>query len=102
MPWEVDEAMIRKMATYRVKKESLVAVIRAVREFVQAVQEQEPETVYTAYRAGGGTDFVHFMAFVDEEAEQLHRAAPYTKKFTDLLYPACETEPVFTELFVVQ
>lgn len=94
--------MIRKMASYRVKKENLVEVIRAAREFIQAVQEEEPETIYTAYRAGTGRDFVHFMAFIDEEAEQLHQAAPYTKKFTDLLYPACESEPVFTELFVIQ
>jgi quinol monooxygenase YgiN len=94
--------MLRKIARYRVKKENLVEIIQAVREFVTAVQDEEPETVYTAYRHGGGQDFIHFMAFSDEEAEKIHLIAPYTKKFFELLLPACEEEPVFTELFVIQ
>ena len=94
--------MIRKIVQYQVKKEKLNDVIQAVREFVEAVHDQEPETVYTAYRAGPGWDFVHFMAFPDEEAEILHQSAPYTLKLTDILSPACEQEPVYTELFVIQ
>lgn len=90
--------MIHKMVRYTVRPDQIEAVELAIREFVRAVAENEPETVYRAYRRGGSRAFVHFMAFPDAEAEDRHRGAPYTRSFVEELYPRCEKEPEFEEL----
>lgn len=90
--------MIHKMARFTVKPEQLGQVERVIREFVEAVDENEPDTIYRAYRRGDSRAFLHFMAFPDAEAEERHREAPYTHRFVEKLYPKCEMEPEFEVL----
>lgn len=90
--------MIHKIARYTVKHDQVDAAEEAVREFVRAVSENEPDTVYRAFRQVGTRAFLHVMAFPDERAEERHRTAPYTRSFVERLYPRCEAEPAFEEL----
>jgi quinol monooxygenase YgiN len=93
--------VIRKMAEYTVRDGELETVELAIREFVQAVCQYEPKTVYHAYRRQGEPRFVHFMAFPDAAAETRHAHAAYTQHFVELLYPRCEARPVFTDLEII-
>jgi quinol monooxygenase YgiN len=90
--------MIGIMATYRVRKDCVEEVGRAVREFIAAVRENEPFTTYHAYGVEDGVTFVHVMTFPDRESEEAHRTAPYTVEFTEVVYPCCVVEPEFTPL----
>ncbi len=93
--------MIQKTAEYRVDEDKLQLVEGAIREFVAAIAREEPQTYYAAYRSGDGADFIHFMAFPDASAEAFHRSAPHTLRFVEVLYPACEEQPRFTDLHSV-
>lgn len=90
--------MIHKMVRFTVAPDQIEATELAIRAFVRAVNENEPETLYRAYRRGDSRAFLHFMAFPDEEAEERHRNAPYTRSFVRELYPRCEKEPEFEEI----
>jgi quinol monooxygenase YgiN len=90
--------MIHKMVRFTVQADQIAAVEEVIREFVEAVAENEPETTYRAYRRGDSRAFVHVMAFPDAKAEARHRDAPHTRRFVERLYPKCEKEPEFEEL----
>lgn len=90
--------MIHKMVRFTVRPDEIEAAEQVIKEFVQAVAANEPETVYRAYRRGDSRAFVHFMAFPDKGAEEQHRGAAYTRSFVEELYPRCEKEPEFEEL----
>lgn len=93
--------MIHKMVRFTVEPGQVASVEGAIREFVAAVAENEPETTYRTYRRGDSRAFVHVMAFPDEQAEERHRNAPYTERFVEELYPRCRKEPEFEELVPV-
>ncbi len=93
--------MIKKIVRYRVKPQEVDAVRTAITEFVNAVKENEPETVYGSLQAEDGVSFVHAMAFADESAERQHRAAAYTNQFFEILYPRCEEAPEFITVNVL-
>ncbi len=93
--------MIKKMVRYRVTANEVEAVREAIGEFVDAIAEHEPNTIYGSLLADDGVSFVHAMAFPDAEAEQRHRTAEHTKRFVELLYPKCDQEPQITTLRVV-
>lgn len=42
------------------------------------------------------------MTFENDDARYVHEKAEYTKKFTDVLYSACEKAPVFTDLNMIK
>lgn len=90
--------MIYRIAEYMILPEETAPAFEAIRDFVDAVRENEPETIYEAYLRDDGVTFIHFMAFPDAAAEEAHRRAPYTDRFVEVLYPRCEAPPVFTEL----
>jgi quinol monooxygenase YgiN len=94
--------MIRKLANYRIDPESLEEVERAIEDFVSAIGREEPETVYEAFRIADDVSFIHLMAFPNREAERAHQAAPYTKRFVDILYPYCEEQPTFLDVTLVK
>lgn len=77
-------------------------VLAAIREFVAAVQSEEPETEYRAFQLGDSRDFLHIMAFTDEDAQKRHQTAGYTREFVEVLYPNCDEEPEFTPVTVVE
>ena len=93
--------MIKKMVRYRVKTEEVEAVRAAIGEFVDAIAEHEPNTIYGSLLADDGVSFVHAMAFPDAEAEERHRQAEHTKRFVEALYPKCDREPQFTTFQVI-
>lgn len=91
------------MVRYRVKKNKVEVVKKAIREFVDAIRKKEAGTlVYEAFQEPDGASFVHFMTFRDARAEASHRKAEHTLKFVGVLYPNCEQDPVFTELRLVR
>ena len=67
--------MIKKMVRYRVKADEVVAVRKAIGEFVDAIAQHEPNAIYGSLLADDGVSFVHAMAFPDAEAEERHRKA---------------------------
>ena len=94
--------MIRKIAQYRVRPESIEAAKAAVTEFVDAVVRHEPGTIYDAYLADDGVTFVHVMAFLDAEAEAAHRRASYTGKLFQALRACCDREPVYQDVALLR
>lgn len=42
--------MIVKIAEYKVKKETLAEVLKAIKVFVNEIHKHEPETIYEVYR----------------------------------------------------
>jgi len=92
-----------KMAKFSVKRENLSVAIAAIEEFVSQVKKHEQDTLkYESYQTMEKNEFVHFMCFKDEQAEQHHRNASYTKKFVEVLYPLCEKLPLFTDIKPVE
>lgn len=90
------------MVQYKVKKEKLKEVEKAIKEFVAAVKKNEPSTlIYEAFQLNDKVSFAHFMAFRDEKSKKLHETSEYVKKFVSVLYPSCKEEPVFTNLNLV-
>ena len=94
--------MIKKIVQYRVKPEKIDNVKAAISEFVDAVKSNEPDTIYGSLVAGDGVTFMHAMAFPDAAAEKLHREAPYTKQFVEVLYSSCEQDPEFVDVMVLR
>lgn len=96
--------MIHLMVTYKVKEDQVDEVKKAIIDFLAAVADNEPQTVhYASYqKADNDRSFIHCMCFENEEARHTHEKAEYTKQFTELLYSACEKEPVFTDLNMIK
>ncbi len=94
--------MIRRIAEYKVKQGQVGEAEQAIKEFVAAISKEETDTFYTAFQRADGCSFIHFMAFPDQAAQKKHQHAPYTLKFVEALYPACEEEPSFTSLTLIQ
>ncbi|HZD18939.1 MAG TPA: antibiotic biosynthesis monooxygenase family protein [Actinomycetota bacterium] len=87
---------IRQTATFRVREDELDEVLEAIRAFV-AHTRTEPGTLrYESWRSlDRPTEFLHLMAFADDEAERAHGTSAAVKLFTDILYPRCEEGPAF-------
>ena len=93
---------VHMMAIYRIKEDKLEEVEAVVTEFVAAVKENEPETLfYEAYRGVGDVSFFHLMTFEGAYAEEKHRATPHMEVFVQKLYPLCEEEPGFVDLELI-
>jgi quinol monooxygenase YgiN len=93
---------IHMLALYRVKKEKLKEIKESVAEFVTAVKENEPGTLfYEAYQGRGDVSFFHVMTFEDEASEESHRQTPHMEAFVKKLYSGCEEEPGFVDLDLI-
>jgi quinol monooxygenase YgiN len=93
---------IHMMAIFKVKVDKVDDVRLAVTEFVDAVKENEPGTLfYESYQGKGDLSFFHLMTFEDGVAEELHRQTSHMTTFVQKLYPNCEEEPGFVELELV-
>lgn len=80
--------MISKIVKYKCKVDKLSKVLENIDVFVQATKDNEPDTIYSVYRAGE-FEFYHIMSFPNVDAELKHRAAKYTEEFVSALYPSC-------------
>ena len=96
--------MVNLFARYQVKADKLNEVKMIVSNFVELVKNNEPKTLkYEAFQEKNNpNEFVHFISFKDESAEEFHRNTEYVKKFIDALYPLCEKKPVFTHINKVE
>jgi len=93
---------IHMMAIYQVKEDKVDDVRIAVSEFIGAVKENEPGTLfYESYQGKGDLSFFHLMTFENKVAEELHRQTPHMTAFELKLYPNCEDEPGMVELELV-
>ena len=90
-------------AQFKVRADALQQCEEAIREFVVYVELNEPQTrLYTSVQeTGDSTRFLHFFIFDDEAAQEIHSNSPAVKRFTDVLYPACEAPVEFTEYSLV-
>jgi quinol monooxygenase YgiN len=82
-------------ARYAVKPESVEICQDAIREFVDYITRNEPETrMYVSVQEEGDqTRFLHFFIFENEHAEERHANSEAVKKFASIVYPEC-LEPV--------
>lgn len=90
--------MIRILVRYTVKSETLESVQNEIVEFMKAIRENEPETVYEVYNTDDEYTFVHLIVFTSHKAREFHKSAHYTERFTDFIYARCEDEPEFLDL----
>lgn len=94
--------MVRLIVRYQIKEDALDEVNKIIRRFVSAVEQEEPQTDYKAYRLGDTYEFFHLMIFPDESAQKEHQNAAYTKEFAEALYPNCVDEPKFTPVTIIE
>ncbi|MGD8353934.1 MAG: antibiotic biosynthesis monooxygenase [Pseudomonadota bacterium] len=93
---------IHMMAIYNVKADKVDEVRLAVSEFIDAVRENEPGTLfYESYQGKDDLSFFHLMTFENAVAEEIHRQTPHMETFAKKLYPNCVQEPGFVELTLV-
>jgi quinol monooxygenase YgiN len=83
--------MIRQLARYQIRRESMDRCLAAIREFVAYVREKEPGTLrYDVWQEREDpTRFVHSFVFRDAEADRIHSESAEVKKFASILYPQC-------------
>lgn len=95
--------MIRRIVRYRVRPGEEQAAVEAIATFVAAVADEPGTSAYRAYRYadGDGTEFVHTMAFVDDDARERHTKTPHVQAFVETLYPLCVEQPAFRDLDLV-
>ena len=71
----------------------------ALREFVDAVRENEPDTrIYVALQSSEDPrSFLTYFIFENEEAQVFHRGTDWVKRFTETIYPENVGDVTFTE-----
>ena len=81
---------IYQTATYQVNPQSVEKVKRAIEEFVQYVQANEPGTrMYVAWQQQDNpTRFIHLFIFEDSDAQSLHSESAAVKRFESRNPPA--------------
>jgi len=90
-------------ARFEVMQDKLEICERVIREFVDYVHANEPDTLlYTSVQeTDKPTGFLHYFMFRDEQAREIHSSSAAVDKFTAALYPNL-IEPVkFTEYTVL-
>jgi quinol monooxygenase YgiN len=90
-------------ARFRVKPESLEKCRQAIRDFVDYIQANEPDTrLYESVQAGDdATSFLHYFIFENEAARKKHETSEGVKRFTGILYPELIGSVEFKEYALV-
>ena len=90
-------------ARFKVKPESLPKCHQAIRDFVDYIQANEPDTrVYESVQESeGATSFLHYFIFENEAARRKHETSDGVKRFTGILYPELIGEVEFKEYALV-
>lgn len=95
---------IYQTATYQVKPQAVEKVKRAITEFVQYVQANEPGTrMYIAWQQQNDpTRFIHLFIFEDEAAQTRHSESEAVKRFESIYSPELVGgDVVFTDFDLV-
>jgi quinol monooxygenase YgiN len=95
---------IYTIAQYRVRPTGVEKVKRAIEDFVQYVQANEPDTrMYFAWQQEDDpTCFVHFFIFENEAAHKVHSQSAAVKKFEAAYRPELDSgDVVFTDYRMV-
>lgn len=90
---------IHQTAYFVVRDDAMEDCERAIREFVEYVRANEPDTLlYTALREKEERNhFLHYFIFRDESARDRHASSEAVNRFTELLYPSLVAPVEFTE-----
>ena len=97
------EAVVTKIARYRVKKKKLPQAKKAIGEFIEEMKKNEPGiSHYEVFQEKNEpASFVHVIKFKDRMAERIHEKSAHVQKLKKALYPICKKEPEFTYLKIV-
>lgn len=90
---------IHQTAYFVVRDDALAECKDAIREFINYVRENEPNTfLYTSLQEKEHeTHFLHYFIFRDENARQVHANSEAVNRFTSILYPNLIAPVDFTE-----
>ena len=95
--------MINKLVKFKAKKENAEKVKDLIKEFLDKILENEPDTLYyECLQEENLVSFIHIITFRDEEARKYHGSTPYLKKYIDDLYPLLEAEPIFSDYSILK
>ena len=87
------------MIKYSIKEKQIKSFSSAIEEFVQAIQEKEPNIIeYNVFQGSNGLSFVHYISFLDEESQMKHVRASHTKRFNKILKKSVVANPVYIPL----
>lgn len=90
---------IHQTAYFVVRDDALEICENAIREFIEYVRENEPDTLlYTSLQEKENHNHhLHYFIFRDESARDLHANSDAVNHFTALLYPNLVAPVEFTE-----
>jgi len=90
---------ITMTARFEAQKDKLVACEQAIREFVDYIRANEPDTLlYTSLQEKENPNhFLHYFIFHDEKAREIHSNSDAVNRFTSVLYPNLVAPVEFTE-----
>jgi hypothetical protein len=90
---------IHQTAYFVVRDDALEICQKAIREFVDYVRENEPDTLLYISLQGKehSTHFLHYFIFRDELARERHANSNAVNNFTSILYPNLIAPVDFTE-----
>ena len=90
---------IHQTAYFVVRDDALEISQKAIREFVDYVRQNEPDTLlYTSLQEKENPNhFLHYFIFRDEKARDLHSNSEAVNRFTGTLYPNLIAPVEFTE-----
>lgn len=94
---------IYQTACFVVRDDALQICEKAIREFIDYVRENEPDTLmYTSLQEKEKHNhFLHYFIFRDESARDLHANSEAVKHFTEILYPNLVANVEFTEYTIL-
>ena len=90
---------IHQTAYFVVRDDALEVCQQAIREFVEYVRVNEPDTLlYTSlHEKEDPNHFIHYFIFKDEVARDQHSNSEAVNRFTSILYPNLVAPVDFTE-----
>ena len=90
---------IYQTAYFVVRDDALEICQKAIREYVDYVRENKPDTLlYTSLQGKEhSTHFLHYFIFRDEQARERHANSDAVNNFTRILYPHLIAPVDFTE-----
>jgi quinol monooxygenase YgiN len=90
---------IHQTAYFVVREDKLEICQQVIREFIEYVRENEPDTIlYTSLQEKEDPNhFIHYFIFKDEAARDLHANSEAVNRFTGVLYPNLVAPVEFTE-----